>query len=181
MSRQNSTNSRTSQGPSPAPSNSLDPSSYFQQQRIPHNPSAAATMGSGATSHASDQLSPGFIPTTLRYEEVQQFKQELDVAKKENDTLRKRVMDLERQVRERTTSDASQTRTDSMSTTASVHVVPSGGVSITGPRDSAPPRVERERGNTMQSVSSIAVGVPEAEVQLGESAASSGLGKDTQR
>lgn len=184
MSRQNSTNSRASQAHSPAPSSSLDPSNYFQQQRVPHhNHSSAATVGSGApTSHGSEQLSPGLIPTTLRYEEIQQYKQELDVAKKENDVLRKRVMELERQVRDRASAgDASQAaRRDSVSTTASVSVVPSGGVSIAGPRDSAAVRPERERVNTMQSVSSIAVGVPEGEVQFGESAASSGLGNHSQ-
>lgn len=174
MSRQNSTNSRTSTTHSPAPSNSLDPSSYFQQQRIPQ-PLAPAPTSSGATPHGSEQLSPGLIPTTIRYEEIQHFKQELDGAKKENEILRKRVMELERQVRERTNSDASQTRSDSASTTASMSVAPGGGTSIAGPRDSGPPRVERERGNTMQSVSSIAVGVPEGELQVGESAASSGL------
>lgn len=176
MSRQNSTNSRTSQTHSPAASNSLDPSSYFQQQRIPQNPPAPTS--SGTTPHGSDQLSPGLIPTTLRYEEIHQFKQELDHAKRENELLRKRVMELERQVRERTASDASQTRSDSASTGASMSVLPSGGASIAGPRDSAP---THERRNTAQSVSSIAVGVPDGEVRVGESAASSGLGNDSQR
>lgn len=182
LSRQSS-HSRISRTNSPGPlQNALDPSSYFHSQRVPHASSAsmasvAATPGS--MSYA-DQLSPGLLPATSRFEETAFYRNELDSAKKENEALKRRIRELERMVHSRRTSDASRPRSDSVSTTASVSVAPSGGVSVAGPRDSGmPPRPERERGATMQSAASasgsVAVGVPEDEVKVGESAASAGV------
>ncbi|KAH7311690.1 hypothetical protein B0I35DRAFT_70307 [Stachybotrys elegans] len=178
LSRQNSA-SRTSQTGSPVPGSSLDPSSYFQQQRIP--PPSSIPMSSVAATPASastDQLSPGLMPATSRYEETAFARAELEAAKKENEALKRRIRELERKVRERRTSDASRTRSESVSTTASVSIAATGGTSIAGPRETGP-RVERERGMTTQSTTSVAasdaVGVPDDEVKVGESAASSGL------
>jgi hypothetical protein len=47
-------------------------------------------------------------PTTPRYEEVMMHKQELEEAKKENEILRKRVRELEAQVRGRRESSAAR-------------------------------------------------------------------------
>jgi hypothetical protein len=60
-------------------------------------------------------------PTTSRYEEVIMHKQELEEAKKENERLRKRVRELEAQVRGRressaVRSSAAQSRERSVST-----------------------------------------------------------------
>lgn len=118
---------------------------------------------------------------TLRYEETQQSKNELEAAKKENELLKRRIRELERQVQERRDADSSRPRSESMSTTASTNVPAGGGVSIAGPREGAPVRPERERGNTIQSVASIGVGVPEGEVEVGESAASSGFREGADR
>ncbi|KPM35544.1 hypothetical protein AK830_g11019 [Neonectria ditissima] len=183
LSRQNSSTSRHSQTNSPGPQNSLDPSSYFQHQRIPPPTSVpmssvGATPGSGSV---SEQLSPGLMPATMRYEETAFYRNELETAKRENEALKHRIRELERHVRQHRTSDASRTRSDSVSTTASMSVTPAGGVSIAGPREGVltPARPERERGLTTQSMisvtGSIGVGVPEEEVKVGESAASSGL------
>ena len=60
------------------------------------------------------------VPTTGRYEETAYHKQELENVKKENETLRRRIRELERTLRERRQSDASRTRSESVSTTASV-------------------------------------------------------------
>ena len=143
------------------------------------NASLAATPGS--------ELSPGLMPATLRYEETAHYRQELEQAKRENETLKRRVKELEKQMRERRESDAStrstggggaRLRSDSVSTTASISVsgaagVGGGGTGIAG---------GRVRGHglerAMSSIStsgSIAVGVPEDEVKVGESAASAGL------
>lgn len=182
MSRQNSTTSRTSQTTSPATQSSLDPSSYFHQQRNPTATSGSATVAahipittSGNAGH-HDQLSPGLMPATSRYEETAFHRSELEAAKRENETLKRRIRELERRVRERRSSETSRTRSDSVSTTASMSASQAAGVAgIAGPRD-APPRSERDRGMTMQSVVSVAgsigVGVPEDEVRVGESAAS---------
>ncbi|TWU76005.1 hypothetical protein ED733_007116 [Metarhizium rileyi] len=182
LSRQSS-HSRISRTNSPGPQqNTLDPLSYFHSQRIPHASSVAmssvaATPGSGSF---TDQMSPGLMPATMRYEETAFYRSELESAKKENETLKRRIRELERMVQNRRSSDAPRPRSDSVSTTASVNVAPSGGVGIAGPRDmTLPQRPERERGMTTQSVTSaagsVAIGVPDDEVKVGESAASSGL------
>jgi len=156
---------------------SLDPSSYFHQQRMPPPSSLPMTVthassGLGGGGH----LSPGLMPATLRYEETQYHRNELEAAKKENEALKRQIRELERLVHERRASNASRPRSESASTTASMSVAPSGGTSIAGPRENAPSRTERDRGMTTQSVTSVGVGVPEDEVKVGESAASSGLG-----
>ncbi|KAF7549383.1 hypothetical protein G7046_g8366 [Stylonectria norvegica] len=183
LSRQNSSASRHSLTNSPGPQLSLDPASYFHQ-RIPppasmHMSSVGATPGSGSI---SEQLSPGLMPATMRYEETAFYRNELETAKKENETLKHRIRELERQVRDRRASDASRTRSESVSTTASHNVTPVAGASIAGPREVAPTRPERARGMTSQSIVSVAgsvgVGVPEEEVKVGESAASAGLGNN---
>lgn len=180
MSRQNSATSRRSQTNSPAPPSSLDPSSYFAQQRIP--PSSSVPVGSNvplSSASTLDQASPGLMPATSRYEETAFYRNELEVAKKENDALKKRIRDLEKMVQEK--RQASRNRSGSQSTTASTSLPATGASSIAGPRDSAPtPRSERDRRLTSQSVSSVAVGVPDAELQVGESAASSGRTKETE-
>lgn len=178
LSRQNSSTSRTSQTTSPAPQSSLDPSSYFHQQRIPAastqtQPAPPATPGSTGL---QDQLSPGMMQATTRYEETAFHRNELETAKRENETLKRRIRELERSVRERRASQSSRSRSDSVSTTASVQAAqPAGLASIAGPRD-APARSDRDRGMTMQSVTSatgsMGIGVPEDEVMVGESAAS---------
>lgn len=131
-----------------------------------------------------DQMSPGMMPATMRYEETAFYRNELEVAKKENDALKKKVRDLEKQMRERRASDVSRTRSESVSTTASVSITPAPGASIAPPRDTVNPRPERERGMTTQSITSVSgsvgVGVPDDEVQVGESAASSRLGTDAE-
>lgn len=185
LSRQNSTTSRTSQTNSPAPQpSSLDPSSYFQHQR---NPPPTSISTAGATAHSStgqgEQLSPGLIPATSRYEETAYYRSELDAAKRENEMLKRRIRELERHVRERRASEASRTRSDSVSTTASTTASVTGaqsvtGAAIAGPRDTHGQRTDRDRGMTAQSTTSVAgsvgVGIPDDELKVGESAASSG-------
>ncbi|KAJ9132469.1 hypothetical protein NKR23_g11255 [Pleurostoma richardsiae] len=178
LSRQNSSQSRRSQTGSPAPHAQSHPHSYthshlsdqvasgYFHHRSPPAPTSipAATPGS--------ELSPGILPATSRYEETAFYRQELEVAKRENDALKRRIRDLERMVRERRSSDASRTRSESVSTTASVSVTaggPGAGTGIAGPREG------RERVVSMLSTTSMGVGVPEDEVRVGESAASAGL------
>jgi hypothetical protein len=180
LSRQDSTASRHSLTNSPGPQHSsLDPSNYFQQQRLP--PTSIPPSSVGATPGSmSEQLSPGLMPTTMRYEETAFYRNELENAKKENDALKRKIRDLEKQVRQRRASDTSRTRSESVSTTTSVSVTPAGGASIAGPREAGliRPGGERERGMTTQSIASVAsvgVGVPEEELKVGESAASAGV------
>ncbi|UKZ87074.1 uncharacterized protein TrAFT101_002885 [Trichoderma asperellum] len=188
LSRQNSSASRRSQTGSPAPPSSIDPSNYFHQQRIPAAATNSVMMSSVVATPGSsvlgDQMSPGLMPATLRYEETAFYRQELDNAKKENEALKRRIRELERLVRERRSSDASRNRSDSASTTASASVAPGGGVSIAGPRESIYGH-GRDRERAMQSSTSLAggvsIGVPDEEVKVGESAASGRSGNDSQR
>ncbi|KAH6605916.1 hypothetical protein Trco_005069 [Trichoderma cornu-damae] len=187
LSRQNSSASRRSQTGSPAPSSSIDPSNYFHQQRNPAAASSAMMSSVVATPGGSvlgDQMSPGLLPATLRYEETAFYRQELDNAKKENEALKRRIRELERIVRERRSSDASRNRSDSASTTASASIAPGGGVSIAGPRESIYGH-GRDRERAMQSTTSLAggvsIGVPDEEVKVGESAASGRSGNESQR
>ncbi|CAG9943662.1 unnamed protein product [Clonostachys rosea f. rosea IK726] len=175
ISRQNSTASRRSQNNgSPVPSAGLDPSQYFHQQRVPP-PTSIPMTAQGSNHHVSEQLSPGMMPATLRYEETQHFKGELEAAKRENEILKKRIRELEKQVQEGKASEAGPARRESFSTTASMNVVPSTGTSVAAPREGSSSRTDRGRGLTGRSAASDAVGVPEEEVKVGESAASSGL------
>lgn len=130
------------------------------------------------------------MPATLRYEETAFHRQELDSAKRENEILKKRIKDLEKQVRERRESDASRTsgggariRSESTSTVASVSVsgatgVGGGGANIAGGRRELPARggMGMERAFSQMSVAgSVGVGVPDEELQVGESASSAGI------
>ena len=136
MSRQNSVNAWRSPTDSPVPWGPLDNPGYFQQPRMPQiNSSSATPIGS---EQVSPGMMPGMLPATARYEETQYFKNELDVAKKENDTLKKRIKELERLMQERRASIAQERRASiaqdrrssiagrgrsgSVSTTASVSV-----------------------------------------------------------
>lgn len=123
------------------------------------------------------------MPGTARYEETQHFKNELEAAKRENELLKRTIRDLEKQVRERRSSQgSSRPRSESVSTTASMSVAPSGA-SVAGPRDSIASRADRDRGQTSHTAtgSTLGVGVPEDEVKVGESASSSGLGNNPPR
>lgn len=136
--------------------------------------SVAATPGSGSL---AEQMSPSLMPATSRYEETAFYRHELEAAKKENEGLKRRIRDLERMMQSRRTPAAGRVPSDAASTTTATTTP------ATGPNDGPPPRPERGRGMTSQSiasVTSVGVGVPDDEVKVGESAASSGLGNKPQ-
>ncbi|KAJ0335720.1 hypothetical protein COL922a_008849 [Colletotrichum nupharicola] len=178
--RQDSIASRHSLSSSPAHSQQhLDPHAsgmtYFQQQRLPHQATGSTSIA--ATPGSESQLSPGMMPATSRYEETARHRQELEVAKKENEGLKQRIRELEKLVREKS-ANVSRERSESVSSLttggAGVGLPAPSGAAVVARRER--PGGERERSLTTMSVaSSVAVGVPEEEVQVGESAASSGL------
>ncbi|KAK1988133.1 hypothetical protein LZ30DRAFT_818459 [Colletotrichum cereale] len=180
--RQDSVASRHSLSSSPAPpQHHLDLSAggltYFQQQRLPQQQTGGTSVAH-TPGGSESQLSPGLMPTTSRYEETALHRQELENAKKENEALKQRIRDLEKLVREKTAgrerSGSTSSAATGTTTSGGVGVgVATGGAGIAGPRR---PGGERERSLTTMSVaSSVAVGVPDEELQVGESAASSGL------
>ncbi|KAI0904558.1 hypothetical protein F4823DRAFT_567599 [Ustulina deusta] len=149
---------------------------YFARDRASSNASIAATPGS--------ELSPGLMPATLRYEETAHYRSELDSAKRENEMLKKRVKELEKMLRDRRESDfgLGRVRSESSSTTTSVSVsgttgvggVVGGGTGIAGGRRDERRPADRTT-STMSVTSSIGVGVPDEELRVGDSAATTGI------
>ncbi|KAJ8121635.1 hypothetical protein O1611_g10049 [Lasiodiplodia mahajangana] len=150
-------------------------SGYFARGRTSSNASIVATPGS--------ELSPGLMPATLRYEETAHYRSELESAKRENEALKKRVKELEKMLRERRESDSghprvrsesnsTSTTSVSMSGTTGVGGVVGGGTGIAGGR-----RDERRAMDRTTSISggNILVGVPDEELKVGESAATTAI------
>jgi hypothetical protein len=133
-----------------------------------HGAGAGAMSTTMTTMTTTSELSPGLMQATSRYEETAFYRSELESVKRENEALKRQVRELERMVRERRASDASRTRSESVSTTASVSGA-RGGTSIVGRR-------ARERDRAASSLSTAGGGTVEGEVRVGESAASAGLG-----
>jgi hypothetical protein len=162
LSRQNSmSGSRRSGASSPAPMSSAQSSyqnpdhfPYFYQQRPALAPYRDPSSGNVATLNSGENLradSVTSVQTTGRYEETAYHRHELEAVKRENEALKRRIRELERTLRARRQSDASQTRarSESVSTSASVSGVGRGR--------------EREKDGE------------EEVVQVGESARSSGV------
>ena len=90
------------------------------------------------------------MPSTQRYEETAHHRSELEIVKRENEALRRRIQELERSLHSRRQSENSMTRSGSVSTNASI-----------------PPTV-RGRGRGTEEDDDV--------VHVGESAGSVGLG-----
>jgi len=131
LSRQNSiTGSRRSGASSPAPLSSAQSSyqhpehfSHYYQQRasLPHRePSSGSVPGLGpGEGLRSDSVTS--VQTTGRYEETAHHRHELEAVKRENEALKERIRELERMLsRTSRQGDPSRTRSESVSTTASV-------------------------------------------------------------
>jgi hypothetical protein len=126
LSRQNSM-----QGRSGASSPALLSSSYQHPEHFPYfysqrpalaqhrEPSSGNITGlHGGDGHRSDSVTS--VQTSGRYEETAYHRHELEAVKRENETLKRRIRELERTIRVRRQSDASRTRSESVSTSASV-------------------------------------------------------------
>ncbi|KAI0449678.1 hypothetical protein F5B21DRAFT_33161 [Xylaria acuta] len=181
MSRQNSTTSHRSSsrnrspqshmgssGPLPSshsqPHGFPDPApGYFNRDRASSNASIAATPGS--------DLSPGLLPATLRYEETIHYRNELEVAKRENEALKKRVKALEKKLRERKETDSESSRPRTESATESVGGT-TGARGVVGGDARISIYLTDEHRST--DPASMAVGVVNTELRVGESAASAG-------
>ncbi|RDA90894.1 hypothetical protein CP533_4452 [Ophiocordyceps camponoti-saundersi (nom. inval.)] len=167
------------------------PPPYSYSSSSAHVGSLAATTPGSATfpdhhhhhhhyqhqQHQHQQLSPGLMPATSRYEETAFYRNELEAAKKENDGLKRRIRELERMVQSRRAADRTRSPSDAASTAASASATAPVALS----RDLVGGGQDRARGLASQSVaslSSLGVGVPEDEVRVGESAASAGLGNN---
>lgn len=92
------------------------------------------------------------MPSTQRYEEAAHHRSELDIVKRENEALRRRIQELERTLSSRRQSVTGMTRSGSVSTNASIPPTAGG----------------RGRGRGTEE--------DEDAVHVGESAGSVGLG-----
>jgi len=125
LSRHNSvTSSRRSEASSPSLSSSLHQGDYFPHL-LAHRQSGSSQHGYIASPPNTQRtMSPSsarssFVPSnvaTARYEEATYHRSELEVAKRENEALRKRIRELERTLSTRRGSDAGRVSTDSAST-----------------------------------------------------------------
>lgn len=123
LSRQSSVASRRSEASSPSISSSLYQGEHFpslyghrhtssaSQQQFPPQSQQPTNAGSTRSS---------YIPSTQRYEEATHQRSELEIVKRENEALRRRVRELERSLSNRRESAADLSRRESIGTNASV-------------------------------------------------------------
>lgn len=132
LSRQNSiSSSRRSGTSSPSLSSSLHQGDHFPSL-IPHRQSSSSQQGYSQPAHFPlITMNPGgarssHLPLavgTSRYEEAAHHRSELDIVKRENDALRRRIKELERSLSNRRRSGG-RTRSDSASTGTSLQAIP---------------------------------------------------------
>lgn len=124
LSRQNSvTSSRRSEAGSPSLSSSLHQSDHFPNF-VPQRLSISSQHGHNQQSISPSSARSSFIPSsasTARYEEAAYHRSELEIVKRENDMLRRRIRELERSLSSR------RARSDSASTNVSISQRSSGG------------------------------------------------------
>jgi len=124
LSRHNSvTSSRRSEASSPSLSSSLHQGDHFPSL-LAHRQSGSSQHGHFTSPPTTQQMisssnhRSSFVPSnvaTARYEEAAYHRSELEVAKRENEALRKRIRELERTLTSRRESDAGRVCTDSAS------------------------------------------------------------------
>lgn len=129
LSRHNSiTSSRRSEASSPSLSSSLHQGDHFPNL-LPHRQSSSSQHGYSQSAHIPLQTlspsnpRPSHLPPavgTSRYEEAAHHRSELDIVKRENESLRRRIRELERSLNNRRQSDMGRNRSDSVSTGTSI-------------------------------------------------------------
>lgn len=129
LSRHNSiTSSRRSETSSPSLSSSLHQGDHFPNL-FPHRQSSSSQYGHSQPAHVPLQtMSPGNVRSshlpsavgTSRYEEAAHHRSELEIVKRENESLRRRIRELERNLNSRRQSDMNRNRSDSASTGTSL-------------------------------------------------------------
>ena len=116
-SRQSSVASRRSEASSPSLSSSLYQGDHFPNL-YGHRHTGSASQPQPPTQGMSTRSS--HIPATQRYEEIAHHRSELELVKRENEALRRRIRELERNLHGRRESATDLSRQDSVSTNASV-------------------------------------------------------------
>ncbi len=149
--------SRRSEASSPSLSSSLQQGDHFSTL-LSHRQSVSSSQ-QGQSQHPNNAVSArsSYLPSTAstsRFEETAHHRSELEMVKRENESLRRRIRELERYLSSRRHAESHQTRSDSPSTGGSIPP-PASGIT-TG---------QRVSGEEEDEV-----------VHVGESAGSVGLG-----
>ncbi|KAL8715131.1 MAG: hypothetical protein Q9220_001088 [cf. Caloplaca sp. 1 TL-2023] len=124
LSRQNSTtSSRRSQASSPSVSSSLLQTDHFPNL-VPLRNASSSQPNAPSTQLLQQSLSPAasarssYIPSsaaTARYEETAHHRSEMEIVKRENEMLRRRIRELERSLGSRRASSVSHAQSDTES------------------------------------------------------------------
>jgi len=116
LSRQSSVASRRSETSSPSLSSSLHQGDHFPNFYVHRHTGSASQAHAPSLQQAPQSARSSYVPTTQRYEEAAHHRSELDIVKRENETLRRRVRDLERALNSQRQEGSGLARSESGST-----------------------------------------------------------------
>ena len=148
LSRQSSVASRRSEASSPSLSSSHHQGDHFPHHAHRHSNSItqpATAPGPHPTTVISARSS--YIPSTARYDDATYARAELESVKQENEALKQRIRELERDMRSRRQSDIDRARSDSFGTEASAAL-----------RGRQPAQEEEDAVTVGESAASVGVG-----------------------
>ncbi|KAL9129103.1 MAG: hypothetical protein Q9217_002346 [Psora testacea] len=115
LSRQSSVASRRSEASSPSLSSSLYQGDHFPNYTHRHTSSVTqATNASVPLAPTGGSTRSSYIPSTARYDEAVHARAELEMVKQENEALKQRIRELERNIRTRRQSETGQRRRESL-------------------------------------------------------------------
>ncbi|CAD6582866.1 MAG: hypothetical protein ASARMPRED_001089 [Alectoria sarmentosa] len=120
LSRQSSVTSRRSEASSPSLSSSMYQGDHFPNLYAHRHSGSASYNQPSSSSQQAMNAGNTRVPSTQRYEEVAHHRSELDIVKRENEALRRRIQELERSLSSRRQSGTGITRSVSVSTNASI-------------------------------------------------------------
>ena len=120
LSRQSSVASRLSEASSPSLSSSLNQGDHFPNLHTHRRSGSASQNQPSLSSQQTMNAGNTRVPSTQRYEEAAHHRSELELVKRENEALRRRIQELERSLSSRRQSENGMTRSGSVSTNASI-------------------------------------------------------------
>ena len=136
LSRQSSIASRRSEASSPSLSSSLYQGDHFPNLNAHRHTGltsqSQAPLSSQHTTNPGSTRSSSYIASTPRYEEAAHHRIQLDSVKRENEALKRRIRELERNLSHRRRAGSELTRSESLSTNASIPSNTGGGIQARG-------------------------------------------------
>lgn len=120
LSRHSSVASRRSEASSPSLSSSLYQGDHFPNLHSHRHNGSSSYNPPSSSSQQTMNAGNTRVPSTQRYEEAAHHRSELEIVKRENEALRRRIQELERSLSSRRQSGNGMTRSGSVSTNASI-------------------------------------------------------------